>query len=93
VWVLAAIEAAGLIAIVIGLMGLGGVIFTALRFRRDDTTAIVNQQDVIMKDFKSINEELRQTADALRIERDALAQQVAKLTEQVEALRAELQQR
>ena len=37
--------------------------FTALRFRRDDTTAIVSQQDTILNDFKSLNEELRITAD------------------------------
>jgi hypothetical protein len=77
--VLAAIDPAGFIAIAIGVMGLGGVIFTALRFRRDDTTAIVNQQDTILNDFKSLNEELRITADRLRTERDECTEQVKKL--------------
>ena len=77
--VIAAIDPAGLIAIVIGLTGLGGVVFTALRFRRDDTSAIVTQQDTILKDFKSLNEELRITADRLRNERDECTEQVKKL--------------
>lgn len=81
--VLAAIDFPGLLAIVIGLMGLGGIIFTALRFRRDDTTAIVGQQDTILKDFKALNEELRITVDRLRGERD-------ECTEQVKQLRKEL---
>ena len=52
------------LALVIGLAGLCGVIFTALRFRRDDTTAIVNQQSVIVRDMQAVNGELRlQLAD------------------------------
>jgi len=78
-FVLAATEAGGILAIIIGLMGLGGVVFTALRFRRDDTTAIVSQQDTILQDFKSLNEELRITADRLRNERDECTEQVKKL--------------
>lgn len=77
-WVLAT-DAGGILAIIIGLVGLGGVVFTALRFRRDDTTAIVGQQDVILKDFKSLNEELRITADRLRAERDECGEQVQRL--------------
>jgi hypothetical protein len=77
-WILAT-DAGGILAIIIGLVGLGGVVFTALRFRRDDTTAIVGQQDVILNDFKSLNEELRITADRLRTERDECGEQVEKL--------------
>jgi hypothetical protein len=77
--VIAAVDPAGLIAIVIGLTGLGGVVFTALRFRRDDTASIVNTQDTILNDFKSLNEELRITADRLRNERDECTEQVKKL--------------
>jgi hypothetical protein len=77
--VLAAIDPAGIVAIIIGLTGLAGVVFTALRFRRDDTTAIVSQQDTILNDFKSLNEELRITADRLRNERDECTEQVKKL--------------
>lgn len=82
-WVLAAADFAGLLAIIIGLMGLGGIVFTALRFRRDDTTAIVGQQDTILKDMKALNEELRTTADRLRTERDELAAKVDSLSKEL----------
>ena len=66
---------AGAISLIIGLIGLSGIIFTALRFRRDDTTAIVDQQSTITSEFKALNDELRVTADALRKERDELKEQ------------------
>ena len=47
-----------MLALVIGLMGLGGIIFTALRYNRDDTTAIVNQQAAITSEMKVLNDEL-----------------------------------
>ena len=80
------------IAIVIGVAGLAGVIFTALRFRRDDTTAVVTQQSTILNDMKALNGELRETAESLRSERDALREQVSNLSGQVEALRVELRE-
>ena len=44
-WVpIAAIEFVTALPLVIGILGVGGLIFTALRFRRDDTTAVVTQQ-------------------------------------------------
>lgn len=67
---LALIEAGNAIAIAIGLMGLSGCIFTALRFRRDDTTALVSQQDFIVNEMKSLNEELRLSTERLRAECD-----------------------
>ena len=79
----ATVEPANVVAIIIGLMGLSGVVFTALRFRRDDTTAIVSQQDTILQDFKSLNEELRVTADRLRTERDECSVEVAKLRKEL----------
>jgi hypothetical protein len=85
----AAIELAGLVSLCIGVFGVGGLIFTALRFRRDDTTAIVQQQDVILGDMKTLNDELRTTASSLREERDALRAQVQELTVQVTKLRGE----
>ena len=84
--ILAAVDIAGVVALAIGIMGVAGVIFTALRFRRDDTTAIVNQQNVILSDMKTLNEELRTTANDLRTERDALRVQVEELTRQVKKL-------
>lgn len=81
-----------MLPIVIGLMGLGGVIFTALRFRRDDTTAVISQQAQITGTMKMLNDELRITSDKLRQERDALRTQVDQLSGQVEALRGELRE-
>jgi uncharacterized coiled-coil DUF342 family protein len=78
------------LSIAIGLIGLGGLVFTALRFRRDDTTAIVTQQSTLMDDMKALNDELRTTTVTLRTERDELKTQVDHLTGQVDALRVEL---
>jgi hypothetical protein len=79
------------ITLAIGILGLGGLVFTALRFRRDDTTAIVSQQDTILSDMKALNEEFRQAAVAMRAERDDLKNQVGRLTEEVAKLREELE--
>lgn len=86
-WVLAATDLAGWLAIVIGLTGLGGIIFTALRYQRDDTTAIVSQQNTILGDFKSLNEELRLATDRLRAERDECGEEVAKLRRELGEVR------
>lgn len=75
-----------LVSLGIAVMGLGGLVFTALRYRRDDTTAIVNQQDVIMQEMRLLNEELRTTAASLREENRKLQEQVAALTTRVRAL-------
>ena len=85
-------DVASILPLVIGIMGLGGIIFTALRFRRDDTTAIVNQQSSILQSMKSLNDELRITADNLRAERDQLRLQVEQLNGKVEVLRVELRE-
>ena len=73
-WVLASTteDIVTLLPLVIGIVGLGGLVFTALRFRRDDTTAVVNQQNVILDDMKKLNDELRTTVSDLRTERDEL---------------------
>lgn len=47
------------VALVIGIAGLGGLLFTALSWRRNDTTAIVNQQSVIVHDMQALTAELR----------------------------------
>lgn len=85
--VYAAIDFASLTALAIGVFGLGGLVFTALRFRRDDTSAIVTQQDTIFTEMRTLNAELRETTDRLRVERDALTVQVQQLTAQVQELR------
>ena len=72
------------VALAIGIFGVAGVIFTALRFRRDDTTAIVGQQTVILNDMHVVNDELRVTAASLRDERDKCHEEVAKLRRAIE---------
>lgn len=84
-WELAAINIPQVLALIIGLVGLAGVIFTALRFRRDDTTAVVTQQSIIVNDMKAINDELRTTAASLKEERDACK-------DEVKGLRGELRE-
>jgi hypothetical protein len=87
---LAVLDLPALISLAIGVFGVGGLIFTALRYRRDDTTAIVNQQNVILSDMKTLNDELRKTADDLRGQRDALQIQVEQLTAQVSEFEGKL---
>ena len=78
------------LSIILGIAGLAGIIFTALRYRRDDTTALVGQQDTILNEMKALNEENRQAATILREERNELRAQVERLTHEIEALREEL---
>lgn len=86
----AAVEVAGLFALVVGMLGLGSIVFAALRYNRDDTTQIVNQQSTLLGNIKTLNDELRTTVEKLREERDTLRDEVGHLTGQVEALRGEL---
>jgi predicted phage gp36 major capsid-like protein len=81
-----------LISLSIGILGVVGLIFTALRFRRDDTTAIVQQQSVVFDDLKALNEELRTTVTMLRVERDTQKAKASHYEGQIEALRVELRE-
>ncbi len=81
---------AELIAMSIGILGVAGLVFTALKYNRDDTTAIVNQQTEILGNMKTLNEELRESVDDLRQQRDDARAESARLSGQVEALRVEL---
>ena len=94
---LVALKAGEFAALALGIFGVAGVIFTALKYNRDDTTAVVNQQAQIVGTMKTLNEELRTTADSLRTEvqslrgeNEVLHGQVEGLTAQVEAMRREL---
>src|SRR5262245_22560219 len=89
-WLLAIIQWAAVIPLVIGIFGVAGIIFTALKFNRDDTSAVVTQQSTILNDMKTLNGELRAAAEDLRKERDDLKSKVDYLTGQVEMLREEL---
>jgi len=84
------VDAGALIAIVTGILGLAGIIFTALKFNRDDTTSIVSQQSGVLKDMATLNDDLRATVSDLRSERDQLRGEVQALHEQVQRLTDEL---
>lgn len=73
--------------LIIGILGLAGLIFTAMRYGRDDTTAVVNQQAQITAEMKTLNDELRLTAERLRKERDACHIEAERLIGRVEELR------
>jgi predicted nucleic acid-binding Zn-ribbon protein len=88
--VLAAINWAEALPLIIGLLGVAGLVFTALKYNRDDTTSVLNQQNTIVGEMKTLNDELRATTSELRIERDGLKTQVQELTKQIDALREEL---
>jgi uncharacterized coiled-coil DUF342 family protein len=79
-----------LVALAIGVFGIAGVIFTALKYNRDDTTAVLGQQNTILDEMRGLNDELRQTVTSLRAERDELKTRVSELTGQVELLRREI---
>jgi predicted nucleic acid-binding Zn-ribbon protein len=87
-----AVNPAPYLSLIIGIAGLAGIIFTALRYRRDDTTALIGQQDTIVSEMRALNEENRQAAALLRTERNELKTQVEQLTHEIEALRKELQE-
>lgn len=88
--VIFAVNPAPYLSLIIGICGLAGIVFTALRYRRDDTTALVGQQDTIVNEMKVLNEENRQAVAILREERNELKAQVERLTNEISALREEL---
>ena len=73
-------DAGALLAIVTGLCGLSGLVFTALHFRTDDSKAIVDQQSSVLRDMALLNDQLKEQVDALKAE-------VADLREQNQRLR------
>jgi vacuolar-type H+-ATPase subunit I/STV1 len=89
-FVLAAINWGEALPLIIGLFGVAGLVFTALKYNRDDTTSVLAQQSTIVGEMKTLNDELRVTTADLRAERDGLKRQVTELTNQIAALRTEL---
>ena len=59
-------DPANVIAIVVGLTGLSGCVFTALRWRRDDTASLVQSQSTVVHDMQSMNSELRLALEECR---------------------------
>ena len=62
----ALVDPGQLVALVIGLCGLAGVVFTALKYNRDDAGAIVEQQSALVGDMKVLTDELRHSEASLR---------------------------
>ena len=81
---------APLLSIIVGVLGVVGLIFTALRWRRDDTTAVVDQQNTLFNEMKILNQELRETTETVGGERDSLKTQVASMQEQIDTLQRKL---
>ena len=48
-------DAGTLLAIVTGIIGLAGLVFTALHFNSDSSKAIVEQQSAVLKDMGAVN--------------------------------------
>lgn len=65
--------------LIIGIIGLAGLVFTAMRFGRDDTTQVVTQQAQITAEMKTLSDELRTQRDECRTERQNLQTQLEKL--------------
>ena len=83
---LAVIDLATALPLVIGIIGIAGLIFTAMSYGRNDTTQVVNQQAAITAEMKTLNDELRLTADRIRKERDACHLEVERLTGRIQEL-------
>jgi len=67
--------------------GLAAAVFTALRFNREDATAVVNQQKEVLGSMRSLNEELQAALDRVRAERDELRAEVTELRVEAKRLR------
>jgi len=67
------VDIGAVIGLVIGLTGLAGTVFTALRWRRDDTSAAVSTQSTVLGDMAGLNDELRKAVTDCRTDRDRLA--------------------
>lgn len=74
-----------------------GAVFAALRYNREDASAVVVQQSTVLADMKSLNDELGDAISRIRLERDELlvrviecTQEVARGTEEIASLRAEV---
>ena len=65
--------AAELVTLGLAILGVAGIIFTALKYNRDDTTAIVNQQSTLVHDMEVITAQLRAENDRLQHEVDRLS--------------------
>jgi len=59
------VAASGVIA------GVGGLVFVALKYNREDATSVIGQQSAILADMKTLNDELAGTLERCQKQRDA----------------------
>lgn len=67
---------------------LAAAIFTALRFNRDDATAVVNQQKLLLDGMRDLNAELQGALDRSRAECGRLSERLDSAHVEAERLRA-----
>jgi len=72
------VDAGTLLAIVTGILGLAGLIWSGLHFNADSSKAIVEQQSAVLKDMGVLNDEQRKTVADLRAENDRLKGELAR---------------
>ena len=83
-------NAGTIIALVTAIVGVGGLIFTALKFNREQSAATVTQASQILDGMKALNDGLRAQVGDLRIEVERLQQRVEELTAQLAAANEQL---
>lgn len=77
--------------ILLALAGVAGAIFAALRFNREDASAVVAQQSTVLSDMRTLNAEIATSASRIREERDDLLAKIVVLTAELAAVRVEVE--
>ncbi len=80
-------NAGEIIALITAACGIGGLVFTALRYNRDSTSTAVATQSQIVHDMKVLNDELQASRDQLRSEVDRLRGEIDRLNLELQILR------
>ncbi len=70
--------------------GISAAIFTALRFNRDDASAVVNQQKEVLGSMKELNDELQEALDRARSDRVACQERCREQDTEIARLLAEV---
>lgn len=86
----ASVDFPALVSLAIGVLGVAGLVFTALRWRRDDTTAVLTQQDTIVTEMTTLNAELRRQRDEERERNLELTGELREARRQLAESQAEL---
>lgn len=68
---------------------IGGVV-AMLKFPQERASAVIAQQSTVLADMKSLNDDLGNTANRIRGERDELLAKVTELTTEIRDLRREI---